>query len=86
MATYISKTGRIYPVFKLSECNNLTKECIRKHLDILNNGSIQSKMRAIDTDRTLYSTRAQGSKTILLFIETDSNNNIIGRFAVDLAK
>ena len=86
MDTYTSKTGKTYPVFKLSESNDITRECIRKHLNVLDGGAVQSKMKATNTDRTLFSCRAQDNRNILLFIEKDSNNSITERFAVDLNK
>ena len=86
MDTYISKTGKLYPVFRHSVLDNEIKACIAKHLSVLDKGARQSRMRAIDTDRTLYSCYADDSKKILLFIEVNGNKEITERFAVDTTK
>ena len=86
MDTHISKTGKLYPVFRHSVLDNKTKACIAKHLNVLDKGARQAKMRAIDADRILYSFYADDSKEILLFIEVNGNKKVINRFAVDTTK
>lgn len=79
---YITKKhGYSYPMYRHSE---LATESQRLINDVINVLKTSKQAKVVTTDRTLFSVWDENREELLLFIEKDSNGNIIKRFAIDL--
>lgn len=81
---YITKKhGYLYPIYGHSELATESQRLINGVINVL---KTSKQAKVVPTDRTLLSKWDENRKRLLLFIEKDSNGNIIKRFAVDMTE
>lgn len=80
--TYITKKhGYSYPIYGHSELAAKSQRLINGVINVL---KTSKQAKVVTTDRTLFSTWDENREGLLLFIEKNSDGNIIRRFAIDL--